>query len=191
MEKNPAKIIFLVGRPGSGKGTQLRFLTEKTGFSVIRTGDMLREKAREDSLLGREVKKALDGGLLIPTPIVFSLWMPNILNFHEEGVKGIIFDGNPRKLYEAHLLEELFLMLSWGEPVLVYVKISEEESYKRLEKRGRSDDTQEDIKERLRWFNEEVVPVVEYYKKKGKIIEIDGEKSIEDVNREIEEKLIL
>ncbi len=190
MSHNP-KIIFLVGRPGSGKGTQLHFLTQKTGFEVVRTGEMLRSKAKEEDLLGREVKRALDSGLLIPTPIIFSLWMPSILEFHEGGSKGIIFDGNPRKLYEAHLLEELFLMLSWGEPTLLYVDISEEESCKRLEKRGRDDDTEEYIKERLRWFKEEVLPVVDYYRNKGRIIEIDGEKSIEEVNQEIEKKLIL
>ncbi len=182
------KVIFLIGRPGCGKGTQLKFLTEKTGFSVVRTGEMLREKAKEDNLVGRKVAKSLSEGGLIPTPVVFSLWMPLMLRFNEDRVKGVIFDGNPRKLYEAHLLEELFLMLEWESPYAIYINISEEEALERLKKRGRDDDREEDIKERLGWFKEEVLPVRDYYFKKDKLIEINGEQSVEEVFKEIEEK---
>jgi adenylate kinase len=185
----PMKVIFLIGRPGCGKGTQLKFLIEKTGFSVVNTGELLREKAKDNDVVGKKVKEVLEKGGLIPTPVVFSLWMPRILDYYEKGERGVIFDGNPRKLYEARLLEELFLMIGAETPKVIYIKISEEESYLRLQKRKREDDNEEDIKERLRWFKKEVLPVIGYYSSKGDLIEINGEQSVEDVFVEIEEKI--
>lgn len=183
------KVIFLIGRPGCGKGTQLKFLTEKTNFSVINTGELLRERAKDDDLIGNKISETLSKGGLIPTPVVFSLWMPHILDYYNKGEKGIIFDGNPRKLYEAKMLEELFLMLGVSSPKVIYIKISEEESYLRLSKRGREDDKKKEIEERLEWFKKEVLPVVEYYSSKDDLIEINGEQKIEDVFKEIEEKI--
>ncbi len=185
----PPKVIFLVGRPGSGKGTQVGFLKEKSGFEVIRTGEKLREKAQEKDIIGEKVAEVLAKGGLIPTPVVFSIWMPLITEFHQKETKGLIFDGNPRKLYEAKMLEELFTMLNWESPILFHLKISEEEAYQRLQKRGRDDDRREDIKERLKWFKEEVEPVIDYYTQKGKLIEVNGEQSVEEVWREMEKKV--
>ncbi len=182
------KIIFLIGRPGCGKGTQLKFLTEKTGFSVVNTGELLRQKAKEEDVIGSNVSEVLKKGGLIPTPVVFSLWMPLVIERYNKKEKGLIFDGNPRKLYEAQMLEELFLMLKIDSPIVIYIKISEEESYLRLRKREREDDKEEDIKERLRWFKEEVEPIIAYYSGKNALIEINGEQSVEDVFKEIEEK---
>ncbi len=183
------KVIFLIGRPGCGKGTQLKFLTEKTNFSVINTGELLREKAKDSDLIGRKINEILKKGGLIPTPVVFSLWMPRILDFYNQEEKGIIFDGNPRKLYEAKMLEELFLMLGVSSPKVIYIKISEEESLLRLKKRGREDDREEEIEERLEWFKKEVLPVVEYYSSKDDLIEINGEQKVEDVFKEIEREI--
>ncbi len=182
------KVIFLIGRSGCGKGTQLKFLKEKTGFSVVNTGELLRTKAKEDDIIGNKIFEVLRKGGLIPTPIVFSLWMPLVIECYNKKEKGLIFDGNPRKLYEARMLEELFLMLEIGFPTVIYIKISEEEAHLRLEKRGRENDNKEDVSERLRWFKEEVEPVIDYYSQKNALIEINGEQSIEDVSKEIEEK---
>ncbi len=188
MQESP-NIFFLVGRPGSGKGTQLSFLKEMTGFDVVKTGDLLRERAEKKDIVGEKTKEVLSEGKLIPTPIVFSLWMPLIIDLLGKNTKGLIFDGNPRKLYEAHMLEELFSMLDFKEPIALYVRISEEEACERLLKRGREDDREKDIKERLRWFKEEVMPVVDYYSKKDRLIEVNGEQSPEAVWREIEKKI--
>jgi adenylate kinase family enzyme len=182
------KVIFLIGRPGCGKGTQLKFLKERTGFSVVNTGELLREKAKDNDIIGKKVSGVLKKGGLIPTPVVFSLWMPYVIECYNKKDEGLIFDGNPRKLYEARMLEELFLMFEIDSPIVIYIKISEEEARLRLERRGREDDNKEDIDERLRWFKEEVEPVLDYYSKKNKLIKINGEQSIEDVSKEIEEK---
>ncbi|MEA2092490.1 MAG: nucleoside monophosphate kinase [Patescibacteria group bacterium] len=184
------KVIFLIGRPGCGKETQLKFLIEKTGFKVIKTGELLRKKAEEDDSLGRKTKEVLSEGKLMPTPVVFMLWMPMLAEFHEqEDVKGVVFDGNPRKFYEAKMLEEVFDMFGWEEIKTCYIKISEKEAYERLRKRKRMDDTDDEIRERLSWFKDEVEPVIDYFREKGILVEINGEQSVEDVWKEIEGKL--
>ncbi len=187
--QSKTKVIFFLGKPGSGKGTQIKFLAEKTGFSAINTGELLRKRAKEDDFIGQKIKETLLRGGLIPTPLVFLIWMPILVDFRKKGVEGIIFDNNPRKLYEARMLEELFHMFEWKQVVAVYLKIREKEAYKRLERRKRYDDSKENIKERLRSFKEEVEPVLKYYSEKGKLVEINGEQKIEDVWKDTEKKL--
>ena len=178
-----------MGRPGCGKGTQIKFLEKKTGFKVIKTGELLRQREKENDFISKKITETLSKGGLIPTPLVFLLWMPRLTRYREEGASGVIFEGNPRKLYEAKMLEELFEMFGWGDVFLLYIDISEREARERLLKRGRSDDNEEDIKERLSWFNDEVRPVIEYFNKKSSVFRVDGEKSVNEVKKEIEEKL--
>lgn len=185
------KIIFIIGRSGCGKGTQIDFLKKETGFALIKTGDLLRQKAEEKDFIGKKIKEVMEKGGLIPTPLVFSVWMPMLISFYEEGVKGVIFDGNPRKLYEGFMLEEVFQLFNWDDITFFHLKISEEEAEKRLLKRGRSDDVKEDIKERMRWFREEVEPVIEHYKDKGILIEVDGEQSVDMVWEDIKKNLTI
>jgi adenylate kinase len=185
------KIIFFVGRSGCGKGTQIDFLKKETGFALVNTGDLLRKRAESEDFLGKKIKEIMLKGGLIPTPLVFSVWMPLLVEFYEKGVSGIIFDGNPRKLYEGYMLEEVFALFDWEDVTFYHLKISEDEARKRLLKRGRNDDIEEDIKERMDWFKKEVEPVINHYREKGLLIEIDGEQSIENVWKDIKENLDL
>lgn len=184
-------ILSILGRPGAGKGTQIKLLLEKTGFEAIKTGDLLRERSQKGDAVGNKLRDILDNGLLMPTPIVFSLWMPKLEQIYNEGkVKGIIFDGNPRKPYEAMMFEELFLMFGWEKKFRAcHIKISEEESKKRLLGRGRFDDTKKEIQERFSWFNDEVMEVVGHYAKMGVLVEVNGAQSVEAVHRDIVQSL--
>ncbi len=180
------KILSILGRSGAGKGTQVKFLAQKSGFEIINTGKMLRQRAKKNDIIGRKIENS---GTLIPTPIVFSLWLPRLIEIYESTPKGVIFDGNPRKLYEAYMLEELFEVFKWNDFRACHIHISEKEAHRRLSKRGREDDTKEGIEKRLDWFSKEVQPVIKYYKEKGVLIEINGENSVKEVSRELEEKL--
>lgn len=184
-------IIAIMGRSGSGKGTQAKLLAKKTGFQIIGTGDLLRKRARRKDILGKIIKGVLSRGGLIPTPIVFSLWMPLLEGFKRKGrARGIIFDGNPRKLYEGKMLEEMFEMFGWGGRLRIcHIRLSEKEVIKRLLQRKRSDDTWRKIKGRLAYFPQEVEPMLRYYKKKRILIEVNGKQPVERLHKEILGKL--
>lgn len=181
------KVVSLIGRPGCGKGTQIEKILKVTNWEPIKTGKLLRKRAKKGDFIGNKVEETLSQGGLIPTPLVFNIWMPKLIEVRQsEEVDGVIFDGNPRKLYEAKMLTEVFKMFEWEEVFTpIYLDISEEESRKRLKKRGRSDDNEEEIERRLSWFESDVVPVLDYYKEKGILVEMNGEQTIEGVKKDL------
>ncbi len=188
------KIVSLIGRSGCGKGTQLEKLVEKTGWEPIYTGKLIRKRSENEDFIGKKLKEVTEQGGIVPTPLVFNIWMPKLTDVRRGKIdtSGIVFDGNPRKLYEAKMLEEVFDMFEWSDFFIpIHIKISEEEAKRRLLKRGRVDDNEAEIKNRLSWFKTDVLPVLNYYKEKGILIEVDGEQSIEKVQEDILEVLNL
>ncbi len=189
-DKKPIFIILL-GRGGSGKGTQADLLEKKFGFEHLSTGEILRNRAKRKDFIGKTIKRIQETGALVPTPLVFQIWSPYIERFlKKKTTKGIIFDGSPRKLYEARMLLELLEMYEWQKSVRVlHVIISPKEATRRLLKRGRFDDDRPDIKNRLKVFAKEVMPVIRFFKNQGMLIEINGEQTVENVHKEVLKKL--
>jgi adenylate kinase len=217
----PQVLIFL-GRAGSGKGTQAELLVKKFGFSYIGSGELLRELAQKKDFTGLKAGAVMKSGVLVPTTLVFMLWinqMEQIKKEQAEGFKGIIFDGSPRELDEALMLDEALNWYEWNNVKALLIDISRQEALNRLTKRRicaqcgqvipyigkykdiekcdkcsgdlkeRADDTLEAINLRLDLFEKEVVPVIKYYEQKSLLIKINGEQSIEDVQKEILEKI--
>lgn len=186
-----ALFIIILGRPGSGKGTQADLLEKKFGFAHMSTGDLLRKRTKKKDFVGKKLLKIMEEGGLVPTPLVFQLWMPFLEAFQKKNTKrGILFDGSPRKLYEARMLDEVLDFYEWkGRVKVLNVEISAKEAMIRLLKRGRHDDNRKNIEVRLRWYRDEVVPALKYFKQEGLRIDINGEQSIEDVHKEILKKL--
>ena len=185
-------VLIVLGKSGSGKGTQVEKLAEQYGLKIISSGSLLRARAEEKDFVGNRIAGILDKGGLIPTPIIFHLWLHELEKIREaeNEVKGFIFEGSPRKLYEAYLLDETLWFYNLEKNMrVVHLDITDEEAVKRLLARKRYDDTEAAIRERLQWYKAEVVPAIEYYREKGKLIEIKGEQSIEAVHQEIMEKL--
>ena len=185
-------VLIVLGKSGSGKGTQVEKLAEQYGLKIISSGSLLRARAEEKDFVGNRIAGILDKGGLIPTPIIFHLWLHELEKIREaeNEVKGFIFEGSPRKLYEAYLLDETLWFYNLEKNMrVVHLDITDEEAVKRLLARKRYDDTEAAIRERLQWNKAEVVPAIEYYREKGKLIEIKGEQSIEAVHQEIMEKL--
>ena len=188
--KKPLFIIIL-GRPGSGKGTQANLLEKKFKFEHLSTGQLLRNRAKKNDFIGKTIKRIQETGALVPTPLVFQIWSPYIERFFRKGTaKGIILDGSPRKLYEAYLLLELLEMYGWQKSVRVLnIDISPAEAMRRLLKRGRFDDDAPDVRNRLKVFKNEVVPVLRFFQKKRMLFHINGEQTIENVHKEVLKKL--
>ncbi|MFH0937583.1 MAG: nucleoside monophosphate kinase [Candidatus Daviesbacteria bacterium] len=173
------KILF-AGPNGSGKTTQAKILAQKLRLYFASAGDILREKAQEDSEEGNEVKRFLGAGVLGDDEMTAKYLKEKLAG--PEAEKGFVLDGFPRRVSQLEHFDP-------GFDVAFFLDIPDEEAKKRLLARGRADDTPEVIEERLRIYHQETEPVVDYYQKLGKLIRIDGTKDIESVAEEIKQKL--
>ena len=128
------KIVILLGRQGSGKGTQAQFLTKEFNLSYIGTGEILRLRAETPDFTGKKIKEVLERGDYLPTAVMCAIWMQTLeLHKKTEDSKGIIFDGSPRKLFEAELFEQAFNWYEWSGGLQVFlIDISRQEAFNRL-----------------------------------------------------------
>lgn len=204
-----SRIIVMIGPPGAGKGTQARLLAEKHGYPQISTGDILREMAQADTVLGREIKATLASGKLVSDEILAEVILTR--TSQPDCENGYILDGYPRTINQAHLLEELSEKQG-NEVFLVRVVIHEDVLFKRLTGRWtcpkcgeifnvyfrppkqdticdldgealkqRSDDNPESVTRRFAEYKASTAPLIEYYRQSGRLIEIDGEGQVGEV----------
>ncbi len=166
--------ILVMGPQGSGKTTQAELLANKLNFPHIETGNIYREIAKQDSPIGRKIKEVMEKGGLVDDESTFQ-----IVDRHLAEIKGgFVLDGFPRTLTQAQ--RELF-------PIdkVFYINLSDEEAINRLLKRGRADDKIETIKNRLKLFHERTQPILNYYRDLGKLVEIDGSGTPDEVFKQI------
>ncbi len=157
------KRIIMIGGPGSGKSTYSEIITKKLDIPHIYTGDMMRKLAKTND----QVKDLLAKGKFAPTDIVINAVLDRLEK--PDAQKGYIFDGFPRNIEQAKAMEEKGIKYDY----VVYLDVSEEEVIKRLTARGRADDKPEIIKTRLKVFEKETAPLLDYYK--DEIIKIKAE----------------
>ena len=180
----------MMGRPGSGKGTQTEFLQKEFDLKLIRASTLLTERAKTKDYTGVKLMETMEQGLFVPASFVIALMMKELDKIQKEGVgNGLIFDGIHRKLYEAYMVDEAFEWYQWNNVKVLNIEVSEEEVATRLSKRGRYDDDPDDIKVRFRMHEEQVKPVLNYYKEMGLLVNINGEQTQKEVYAEIKEKL--
>lgn len=131
-------IIILLGRSGCGKGTQAELIQGKYGLEYIGSGDFLRERIKTRDFTGEKIEKVIKSGFFVPTPIVIDILLDVLegCKKNSQNLKGIIFDGVPRKLIEAQVLDQTLEWYEWDKNVKVLlIDISEEEAFNRLTKR--------------------------------------------------------
>jgi adenylate kinase len=176
--------LVLFGPPGSGKGTQAETLKAKYNLVHISTGDLLRGEIKDRTALGLEAKKLMDQGLLVPDTIMIGMISSKI--DANKGANGIIFDGFPRTIPQAEALDTLLTEKGTSISGCLFLHVGEEELVKRLLLRGQKSDRPDDrdetvIRKRVKVYEEQTLPVAEYYGKQGKRVDIKGEGSIEDI----------
>lgn len=186
--------IIFYGPEGSGKGTQAKLLAEKLHYPILTSGDLVRDAAANDKgIIGEVVRQALKEGKYVADSEMQVLWKWRL---KEDDAKGAwIMDGFPRNKDQAVFLDDKISKYGYNIEMVIYLKLSEEESIHRLLKRARpvyegsteSHDSIERIKSRLALYKEAEKGVLDYYN--GKIIEIDANKSVEAVHAEIMEKI--
>ncbi len=162
-----------MGPQGSGKTTLARIIAEKLGMCVVKTGDLVREKAKEDSETGRSLRYSLETGDLSDDRVVANLLKAD-LN-HPKCQNGVVIDGYPRRLSQLNVFDPEF-------DQVFYLDVSDQVAIERMLKRGREDDTPKIIKERLRIFHQETQDVLDYYQKQGILIKVEGSQGIEKVS---------
>lgn len=136
MALNQPQIIILFGRSGCGKGTQAKLLQKEFGFDYLSSGDLLRERMKENDFSGRKLKKILDRGDRAPTFLMFQVWVDKIREIkNKPDLKGLIIDGSPRSVLEAELMDHTFEWYEWSDVKVILLDISDEEAFNRLSKR--------------------------------------------------------
>lgn len=188
--------IVFYGPEGSGKGTQAKLLSEKLKLPILGSGDLVRYAAANDKgLIGDICRKALLEGKYVADSEMYVLWKNRLKK--SDAKKGWIMEGFPRNVTQAEFLDDKLDKYGYKVEYVIFLKISEEESLKRLVARKReafagsnvSHDDPEKVKERLKRYNQGESDVLSFYKQKGILIEINGEQSVEKVHEDINEAL--
>lgn len=186
------KDLILVGIQGSGKGTQARILAANHGYQIFETGGALRAIATGDSELGKQVKEITTRGDLVSNEIVMDIVSDFIENL--DGSAPVIFDGIPRSEEQRVSLEALLEKKDRSFEVLA-IELSEKEAFdrmfKRAESEGRADDNETAMKKRIENFYNFTAPMLDTWRKAGRLIQVCGEHAIEDVTVRIKKALSL
>lgn len=175
-----AKVIFVLGGPGSGKGTQCEKIVAKYGYNHLSSGDLLRDEVHSGSERGNKLKEIMEKGELVSLDIVLELIRDAMVK-HIGHSTGFLIDGYPRELDQGKRFENEIITCQ----CVIAFEVSEEVMRQRLMKRGetsgRVDDNAETIIKRLKTFNDLTKPVIEYYEKQHKAHPIDASGSIDDI----------
>lgn len=184
--------IVLFGPPGAGKGTQSERIINRYHLTHISTGDLFRKHLGEGTKLGLEAQRFMNNGKLVPDEIVIGMVEDKINT--TVNTNGFIFDGFPRTVYQAEVLDQLLVSDNGSISVMILLDVGEDELKTRLRSRakisGRADDQDEvRIQTRINEYREKTLPVAGYYNQQDKLISVDGLGSIDEIFRKICEVL--
>ena len=206
--------IVMLGAPGAGKGTQADLLSQKMNLPHIASGDLFRQALEEETDVGLLAKRYMDKGELVPDEITIKMIMERI--GQPDCASGCLFDGFPRTLQQARVLDKALKEQGRSIGKAIYIEVPDKELVKRLSGRWlcracqtpyhiansppkvpgkcdkcggelyqRPDDREETVKERLNVFLAQTVPILDYYKKQGKLIKVNGNSGMQGVAGEI------
>jgi adenylate kinase len=166
-----------VGPPGAGKGTQAVMLAERLGVPHISTGDLFRANLSQMTPLGVEAKRYMDAGDLVPDEVTSRMVRSRL--GEADAAKGFILDGFPRTLPQAETLDAMLDELGVALDAVVEFAVSDEVVVQRLLGRGRSDDTEDVIRNRQKVYRDETAPLLEHYH--DKLVSIDAVGTVDEV----------
>ena len=169
--------VVLLGPPGAGKGTQAQKLAEKLEIPQISTGELFRRNIDNGTRLGLEAKRYLDAGDLVPSDLTNQLVDERLSD--ADAAKGFILDGYPRSLEQAKALHEMLQRRGTDIDAVLEFRVSEEELFQRLKGRGRADDTDDVILNRMKVYRDETAPLLEYYS--GELRTVDAVGTMDEV----------
>jgi adenylate kinase len=170
--------VVLLGPPGAGKGTQAVKLAEKLEIPHLSTGDLFRENIGNGTELGLKAKSYLDAGDLVPSELTNELVDDRLTNPDTD--EGFILDGYPRSVQQAKALHDMLERRGIALDAVLEFRVPEEALFERLKARGRADDTDEVIRNRMNVYRDETAPLIEYYSG-GELKTVDAVGSVDEV----------
>jgi adenylate kinase len=183
--------ILLLGPQGAGKGTQARRIARESAIPHIATGDMLRAAISDGTPLGKQVESVVNSGELVSDELMIALIRERLAQ--EDTRNGFILDGFPRTITQAEALDQLLGEIGRGFSVVFALLIPDSVAFDRLRLRaeveGRADDTDDAIRRRLENYHRETAPLIEYYRARGNLVTIHGDRSEGQVFAEIQSAL--
>ena len=182
------KYYILFGPPGAGKGTQASAMVEKYNLCHLSTGELLRKEIAEGTELGKKAKSLIDAGSLVPDEVVEGM-IDNAFKTTKD-VSGFLLDGFPRTIAQAEALDSMLAASGEAVTSVISIMIPDEIIKERIRHRasieGRADDaSDETVNNRIRTYHDKTEPLVDFYRKAGKYVEIDGTGTIEEVREAI------
>ena len=174
------RTYLIFGIQGSGKSTLAPYLANKLEVTYLATGQMFRSEMAKKSALGKLVRQRMKQGILIDDETTWKMLEP----FLHQHPKGVLLDGFPRNLNQVKFLEKKGIMIE----KVFYLSLPKELAIKRLLTRGREDDTEVGIRNRINLFKEQTLPVFDYYQKSGvEVVTIDNTPALEEVKKTIDD----
>ena len=176
-----------LGPPGAGKGTQAGILAARLQIPHISTGDIFREAIASEDPLGIQVRDLVRAGELVPDDLVMDLMRRR---FGRPDIKqGWILDGFPRTIAQARALDRLLSIVQQPHPTVVCFDVSAETAIARMLARGRSDDREDAIRRRLDVYRKDTAPLVDFYRRRQRLVAVNGNFPVEEVTYILQESL--
>jgi adenylate kinase len=179
--------LLIMGPPGAGKGTQAKKIAAKLGIPAISTGDIFRQNVSEQTELGVEAKRYLDGGNYVPDELTNKMVRDRLTE--DDAADGFLLDGYPRTLAQVGELDDMLDDRGHGLDAVLVLTVDEEEIVQRLLKRaqdeGRSDDTEDVIRHRQEVYADQTAPLIEVYDERGLVVRVDGMGAVDEVTSRV------
>jgi adenylate kinase len=205
-------ITIFVGAPGAGKGTQADLVARELNLAHVSSGDLFRKAVERNDELGRQVKSCMEKGSLVPDAITTQMVLAELGRIKQAG---IILDGYPRNLSQARSLDDALTKEKKAVAKVVYISVDDKELLRRLASRWlcrqcqtpytrtlgtkadltcercggvlyqRTDDIAETVRKRLAVYFQDTAPLIDYYKRQGKLVEINGEGDVKEISQRI------
>lgn len=186
----PPFFVAILGRQGSGKGTQSNLLTAKYGCVHVSTGDMLREAVASGTNLGCKAEAVMHAGQLVSDEIIVKIVEERLMR-EDVLAYGALLDGFPRTIKQAEALEVILERMNRHLSVVINIEVPAEIVTQRMLLRARSDDSLQAITRRLNIYEHEISPVIEWFVERQVLVAIDGTGTVEDVSQKVTDTIEL
>ena len=181
----------MMGPPGAGKGTQAKYIADHFGIPAISTGDIFRANVSEGTPLGKEAQRYMDAGEYVPDEVT-NLMVRNRID-EPDAEPGFLLDGYPRTLAQVEELDGMIKHTGHALDAVVVLTVDDDEIVQRLLQRaaleGRTDDTEDVVRRRQEVYADQTAPLIEVYRGRGILVEVDGLGEVDDVTQRIFEAL--